>query len=99
MATPPYLHLWFGPGPMHETFQLKVFTLHGEETFQSYSYRLDAGFLILYQASDADNNSVRLDPFAVFAPGGWIGFTLDEDKPNLAPMGFEFTREPEADRT
>jgi hypothetical protein len=93
----PYLAHYFGPGPLHATFTLKVFTLQGVETFEPYGYRLDAGHLILYRAEEAENNSVRLDPFAVFAPGGWIGYALSAtDKQKLAPIGFEF-RPPEPD--
>jgi hypothetical protein len=42
---------------MHETFKLRVFTVHGTETFETYMYRLDAGFLILYEASLQDSRT------------------------------------------
>ena|SRR5579872_6906669 len=96
MADGPYLAHYFGPGPMHETFKMRVFTLHGPETFETYTYLIDSGFLMLYQARLADNNKdVRLDLTAAFAPGGWLGYALDEDSKQrgLPPVGFEFRKE------
>jgi hypothetical protein len=68
---------------------MKVYTLHGPEEFQITNYHIDAGYLILYQAEPADNNSVRLRPAAVFAPGGWLGYAPEgESDTDPERMGF-----------
>jgi len=75
---------------MHETFNMKVFTLHGFETYAAYGYRIDTGYLIVLTAEPAENNSVRLDPVAVFAPGGWLGYALEDKAARRGPIRFEF---------
>lgn len=44
---------------------------------------------MLYKAQPADNNSVRLRPHAVFAPGGWLGYAWQDDKPPPTFAGFK----------
>lgn len=96
MPDRPYLDHYLGPGPLQPSFKIKVFTLHGTESFMIHGYRLDVGYLILYEASETDKGAVRANVQAVFAPGGWLGYALDEaQKGSLVPIGFEFRREDE----
>jgi hypothetical protein len=91
----PYLGDFFGQGPMHATFKMRVFTPRTTEEFDVYGYRIDKGHLMLYIATEAANNSVRLHPQAVFVPGGWMGYaTADDAPPESMPMGFKPTQSP-----
>jgi hypothetical protein len=94
MSDRPYLGHWFGHGPVPEPGKMRVFTMAGVEEFKITNYHIDAGHLVLMIASPADGDSIRLDPIAVFAPGGWLGFAK-EGGPESDPERMGFRPQPD----